>query len=688
MKKYFLLLIILFSFAFIPAIAKAAILSKPANNLGLVGYWAMDEGNGTIAGDKSGNGSSGTLTGTPAPSWTDGKRGKALSFDGTNSYINLNNASSVIGLGTGSFSNFAWIKTSATGVRQQIMSFGSTTATYGNWFYVDTTNKVRDDVSVQAGPSSAVTVTDGNWHYVGVVNNATVVQIYVDGVASGSPSGLTPDIHSGSVVIGRSLLGYIDFYGFQGLIDDVRLYNRALSATEVAALYRAGEVTRKVANNQGLVGYWSFNEGNGTIAGDSSGNGNNGTLSGTTIPTWVDGKRGKALNFSGDDYVESINNLGISGGSPWTIEAWVKYTSANADHNNIVSIGKQGINLHIFGINTDADNTQIRTNVWGDNVANIETGFDLTAGFVQIVSAYDGTNVKIYANGNLILTKAYAFVLDDDKVWIGGKTGGYAGQYSKTVIDDVRIYNRALSATEIQALYKTTEAKVNASQNSKLTSGLVGLWSFDGPDVSGATAYDRSGSGNNGTLTGGAKTGIGKMGQALSFDGSSGYVNVPDSSSLNVATTLTLAVWVKPSAYGTPYAPFVEGGGNLNNPLTSGYFLGQLSTNIMFDVGGPPNGRYSINVSYTLLPLNTWTFVVGTFTAGGNMDLYVNGLVVGSTTNSNTSIGYEGFPVTFGALDYCCKSTGYLFSGSIDDVRIYNRALTAAEVKQLYDMGR
>src|SRR3989338_235532 len=82
-----LALIIPYSLFLIPEGADAAGLKKPPTNLGLVGYWSMDEGSGSYAGDSSGNKNTGTLTN--GPTWVDGKRGKALNFDGVNDYVNL-----------------------------------------------------------------------------------------------------------------------------------------------------------------------------------------------------------------------------------------------------------------------------------------------------------------------------------------------------------------------------------------------------------------------------------------------------------------------------------------------------------------------------------------------------------------------------------------------------------------------
>src|SRR3989344_4084516 len=92
-----------------------------------------------------------------------------------------------------------------------------------------------------------------------------------------------------------------------------------------------------------------------------------------------------------------------------------------------------------------------------------------------------------------------------------------------------------------------------------LTNGLVGYWSFDGKDMAGNTAYDRSGQGNNGTLTNGPTRAIGKTGQGLSFDGSNDYVNAGRNPSLDMgANNFSVGGWIKTS--GNPSAQAGDAG--------------------------------------------------------------------------------------------------------------------------------
>ena len=110
----------------------------------------------------------------------------------------------------------------------------------------------------------------------------------------------TPSASIGPLYIGTA--GQSVNNDFTGNVDDLRVYTRALTATQVTALYNEGEVVQKEAPRAGLMGEWLFNEGTSTIAHDTSGNGNNGTLSGSTFPVWTNGKHGKALSFNGTSW--------------------------------------------------------------------------------------------------------------------------------------------------------------------------------------------------------------------------------------------------------------------------------------------------------------------------------------------------------------------------------------------------
>jgi len=206
---------------------------------GLVGYWKFDEGSGTTASDSSGYGNTGTLsTGASTPGWTTGKVGGALSFDGVDDYVGLPEPPAAsTNINTGSV--FAWIKTPNAGTGYQgivVKQFA-----YG-MFLVDNIFGIYDWVS--GWRSSGVNLADNLWHFVGFTfenidaaapsNNA---KLYLDGELKVTVT-LKLQNHNEGIVIGAGNNPGVSQF-FNGLIDEVRIYNRALSAAEISAIYNA-----------------------------------------------------------------------------------------------------------------------------------------------------------------------------------------------------------------------------------------------------------------------------------------------------------------------------------------------------------------------------------------------------------------------------------------------------------------
>jgi hypothetical protein len=199
------------------------------------------------------------------------------------------------------------------------------------------------------------------------------------------------------------------------------------------------------------------------------------------------------------------------------------------------------------------------------------------------------------------------------------------------------------------------------------TTGLAAAFGFD--EASGTTATDSSGNGNTGTINGPVRTTPGKFGSALSFDGVNDQVAVADSGSLDLTNGMTLEAWVRPSALtawrtilmkeqtaGLVYGLYANG--DTNRPSV------HITTNNEKDVRGT-----------AALALNTWTHVAATFD-GAVLRFFVNGTqvstanIAGSMTASTGSLRIGGNSIW-----------GEWFGGLIDEVRVYRRALTAAELQ-------
>jgi hypothetical protein len=200
------------------------------------------------------------------------------------------------------------------------------------------------------------------------------------------------------------------------------------------------------------------------------------------------------------------------------------------------------------------------------------------------------------------------------------------------------------------------------------TSGLLGYYPLSGD------ATDHSGNGNNGTVLGASLTSdpFGNPNSAYSFNGYSSHIDIPYAPGFNIASNgqFTISLWAKPSANnnGNSLALFVKG--DFDYGL---YYWGPNQ----FGLGsgwGP-----SVSTPTMVVP-GTWYHVVGTY-SDGTFSIYVNGAVLGTVYDARairqslggSAIGRKGTSV----MDY--------FPGSIDEVRFYNRALSGAEVEELYD---
>ncbi len=205
-------------------------------------------------------------------------------------------------------------------------------------------------------------------------------------------------------------------------------------------------------------------------------------------------------------------------------------------------------------------------------------------------------------------------------------------------------------------------------------SGLVAAYAMN--EGTGSTLTDVSGNGNHGVIYGAAWT-TGKYGSALSFNGSTSYVDLGNATSLQMSGSMTLSAWVKLASSPARNGQIIAKADDVSGwQLKSNPNYGNRS----FGVGVSPNST-SRTLRYTSLNpgLNTWYYVAAIFNgASGAMDVYVNGVLSnGSLSGSIPSSQYNnaGQAVTIGR-----RSGGYYFKGVIDELRVYNRALSPAEV--------
>src|SRR3989344_3299485 len=252
---------------------------------------------------------------------------------------------------------------------------------------------------------------------------------------------------------------------------------------------------------------------------------------------------------------------------------------------------------------------------------------------------------------------------------------GYGGFYHTLLI--TFLFPLILSTFYFIPTQTSAAARLQMPPNYlSIGTGLVGYWTFDGATTtwSSATAGitgDLSGNFNTGTLTNmnrATSPAIGKIGQGLKFDGSNDYVNV---GAADVSVPCTMSAWVKLSARNGNTSPIF---GTTGGSSYSGFQAEQyLSNAVGITVTGVQDYAFA-SPGYTV-PLNTWTHLVAVVNSSASATLYVNGLT------SGTISGASGLVCNRGRIGATAANFGY-FPGIMDDVRIYNRALSAAEVLQ------
>ncbi|OHA41613.1 MAG: hypothetical protein A3G52_00710 [Candidatus Taylorbacteria bacterium RIFCSPLOWO2_12_FULL_43_20] len=708
--------LLLLAFLLSARAASAATIGVPTNylsmNTGLVGYWTFD-GKDTVwtsataatTLDKSGNGNTGTLTNmSRSSSPVSGKIGQGLKFDGGDDYVHIPLPTIVA-----PYTVSLWYKPNKLGANQTVISLQGE-GTYPKFVFASN-NKLLMYISATKFLYSTKVYNSSDlnkWNHAVFVIPSSVVSgwnLYINGATSNgvsNDSGAYNDPSTyGSIGIEEVILGSPG----SGTIDDVRIYNRALSATEIKQLYNTASpkygVSQTVGQTTncdsglscGLVGYWTF-DGKDTDwttqkTNDLSGSGNHGTLtnmSTTTSPTY--GKIGQGLKFDGEnDYINVESGLNITE-YPFTLSAWANADTFSSSQSilQLVDKSESGVYWTIGTISSGHFSMTAR------NTSPVTTPGIITptAGvWYHVVGVFRSeTDRELYVNGVSDATSAASvnFAATVDRVAIGYFGDLTPGNFLGGKIDDVRIYNRALSATEIKQLYNTASPKYGVSQtvgqttncDSGLSCGLVGYWTFDGKDTDWTTqkTNDLSGSGNHGTLTNMSTTtspAYGKIGQGLVFDGGDDYVGTSYNGQL---TNFTVCAWFKADDI-TPslYQRIVD------KSYSTGMWIGARS-GVANNWGGgvldssAPFGRY------ITLSAGQWHHLCSKREGTTHTIVGDGGAVSTSGTVSSSALSNEVLRIGISSV------LAAPFNGLIDDVRIYNRALSADEITQLYNLGR
>ena len=655
----------------------SATLQSEEKSPGPVAYWSFDEGYGTTTSDRTTNNNDGTITGATWQTEDMCVSGKCLYFDGSvGTYVNAGTGS-ILGI-TDKITIEAWVRPNSnidtldriyTGNNGGFGTNGITQA----WFHVDGTWRYSPTVT------SYVNLNQWN-HWASTYDIDTrQIKIYINGILRGTTtlSGLATYAitkSSNQLYIGTS--SPTSDRVFNGFIDEVKIYPYARTPAQIKADYNArggatskgtaislGGPTSMISDlSSGLVGYWKMDEASGNAV-DSSGNGNTGTWYGTGSH-YPAGKFGNGGGFNGSsDYVDLGTPADlILGTSDFTIAAWVKTNNA-------------GIRTQIAGKNAYDYATEAgygighRSGKWfmqasdGSTARLDSTTSVVTDSWVHVVGVRTSTNRYIYVNGELENSDELGgFNVDSSSKFLIGVRRHYdLHNIFNGSIDEVRVYNRALTSREVKALYEYAP-------------GPVGHWKMDETSWSGVSGEvkDSSGYANNGTRGGNATTySPGKYGKTGTFDGADDYVQTPALDLVN----FTLSAWINPDTW-THGRVIASDGNNLLWATDES----DGSQKFVITSGSTQYGWVQSNSS---APTNQWSYLAVTYNSlTGNYQFYFNGVKDGSGNlipGGGTVDDYSYLRIGEG---------GYNFNGLIDDVRIYSYARTQKQILEDMNAGR
>lgn len=692
-------------------------------------YLKLDGGYGNVA---SNSGSLGELGNAGLVSMADpatansgwnqnGKYNKALAFDGINDYAYVN-GSTGINFGDVSFAVGAWFNTNTTVTDSPIITNYNNSTPYID-LSINSSRQLawdsRDSNSQTVSVASTVTVNDSKWHHALAVRDTenNVVNLYLDGKLVGT----TADTRTGNFIAtnngNRYYLGWDRTVFYPGLIDEAKIYNYALTASEVKLDYnrQAGLVLGALSDTSQLSGgsvasnsagaeycvpgdstscaaplaRFTFEDGYGTTLSDISGNANTGTWNGAG-PYWAAGKYGKGGIFNGSStYVNAGTQSILNLSSDLTFSTWFNTSKSGASQEMIFK-GTNSNNLFdTFISSTGLFNCEIYQN-------NSLNAYLQAAGTVAVNDGkwhfgsctLSGTTLTAYVDGVAVgvdnTTTGSRDTTTTQPLYIGKYVSTISTFYFQGSLDEVRIYD-----------YARTPAQVAWDYNKGAPSAY---WKMD--ECQGTTLYDSSGNGNTGTKNGSSTTGTcstassfwggasgtsttnaGKYNYAPTFDGSSDYVLMPTTTALQGTNGITLSAWVKADGFGGNRSPV----GFFGSGSDKGYWLNVQNTGEpQFWISRDGSAQDDAPTSQQMI-VGRWHHMVGTYD-GSTIKIYLDGALVGSRGSITGTIHTVTTANAFAVGRLGALSSDY-FDGKVDEVKVFNYAATASQVRTIYNQG-
>ncbi len=625
--------------------------------------------------------------------------GRALDFDGVSDYVDAN-----VGL-MSEWTAVTWVKTTSTSINS--IFYGEDGGVYG-LRYASIYNDYVSWYTGDAYHNSETIANDGRWHRIGYIFDGTTWKIFIDGEIETTWT-------SGASAYELAKLQMIGTFNnslrfFDGKLSNAQIWNSAWSADDVAYDFAHPEATPDdiARHSAGLSlsnckAWYPLIEGNGSVVYDGSGNQNHGTITGATWASGLSGNPQTALMgqsrpmvFDGVDDGVDLNhhfNDVFSAGS-WSMSAWVILSEGYAI-DGMITDKYTGHKFEVLGSKLPKISIYMTSyyGVTGVTALNENELYHLTI-------TYDGTTFKLYVNGALDNSNAESnkYHNDTGHNFEIGKAGDFGAGFFDGFIGDVTYWNTALDADEVSELYNSG-TPLNALNHSQ-AENLVGYWRNDGD----GTWVDRVGS-NDGTVNGTpdvimlpeGDNGRDSQGffltnpreASLNLAGD-GYVEVEDDATLDITGALSLECWIKSSALdgddGGLMSKCSDGVKYFGSNTDKSYSIGILNNVLYFQLSDGTNSRdCSGNIASEID--GNWHHIVATWDGTSNpngMKIYIDGVL----TFQNTATGLTSIQSLSSVFDIGGYTTQWEYNGSIDEPKVYNRALSLSEIKRNYRAGR
>ena len=657
MKKYTVRLAML-------GLALCAGLPLPAS-ADLVLHYTFDKTDGKTVFDSSPYGNDGLVMGAVPVSA--GVSGGAMRFDGVDDYIRVPRDPS---LEPKEITVAAWVKVHRFRPDFGMLIHKRNGSVNNNEDYdlqVRENGTLRSVVAngAQTRLDSPTRIEAGAWHHVAMTFAEPVLKLYVDGVLAGVKSHPHPLAHNpkSDLLIGGTDHASLPMSLFLNCdVDEVQIYDTVLAASDIAKLAGTAE--------QGhLVLHYTFDKTDGKTVFDSSPYGNDGLVMGA-VPVSA-GVSGGAMRFDGvDDYIRVPRDPSLEP-KEITVAAWVKVHRFRPDFGMLIHKRNGSINNNEDYDLQVRENGTLRSVVANGDQTRLDSSSRMDKGaWHHVAMTFAEPVLTLYVDGVLAGVTSHPHPLahnPNSDLLIGGTDHASLPMdlFLNCDVDEVQIYDTVLAAPDIAKLAGTAEQ-----------GHLVLHYTFDKVDKE--KAIDSSRFGNDGLLFGATPVAGGVSGGAMRFDGVDDYIRVPRDMSLEPAE-LTVAAWLRVNEFPADFALLVHKR-NTSFHNNEAYDFQVWNDGTLRAVLA--NGAQTRLDSSIPIGAKKWRHVAMVF-AQPELKLYVDGALVGTKPHPYPLLHNPDSDLLIGGTDHALYPMGLFLNCDLDELRIYNAPLSAAEIAGL-----